>query len=86
MKEFDESRFNRLEERAWQLERELEARSRDDKSQHRRIILNEDKQVERLKLLDAYGAEIEPEEEPYIPCLDGTDRGPPRNRIVRNEE
>ena len=46
------------------------------------IILNEDKQVERPKLLDAYGIQIEPEEEPYIPCLDGTDRGPPRNRIV----
>jgi len=52
------------------------------------IILNEDKQVERPKLLDAYGVEIDPEEEPYIPCLDGTDRGPPRARIVgvKNEE
>ena len=52
------------------------------------IILNEDKQVERPKLLDAYGVEIEPEEEPYIPCLDGTDPVPPRTRIVgvRNEE
>ena len=46
------------------------------------IILNEDKQVERPKLLDAYGVEIDPEDEPYIPCLDGTDRGPPRTRIV----
>jgi len=45
------------------------------------IILNEDKQVEKPKLLDAYGVEIDPEEEPYIPCLDGTDRGPPRTRI-----
>ena len=52
------------------------------------IILNEEKQAERPKLLDAYGVEIGPEEEPYIPCLDGTDRGPPRTRIVgvRNEE
>jgi len=46
------------------------------------IILNEDKQAERPKLLDAYGVEIDPEEEPYIPCLDGTDRGPPRTRLV----
>jgi len=46
------------------------------------IILNEDKQVERPKLVDAYGVEIDPEEEPYIPCLDGTHRGPPRARIV----
>ena len=45
------------------------------------IILDEDKQVEKPKLLDAYGVEIDPEEEPYIPCLDGTDRGPPRARI-----
>jgi len=52
------------------------------------IILSEDKQVERPKLLDAYGVEIDPEEEPYIPCLDGTDRGQPRTRIVgvRNDE
>ena len=52
------------------------------------IILNEDKQVDSPKLLDAYGVEIDPEEEPYIPCLDGTDRGPPRTRIVgvKNEE
>ena len=50
------------------------------------IILNEDKQVESPKLLDAYGVEIDPEEEPYIPCLDGTDQCPPRNRIVRNGE
>jgi hypothetical protein len=55
-------------------------------AKNRRIILNKDKQVKRPKLLDAYGAEIEPEEEPYIPCLDGTDRGPSRNRIVRSEE
>ena len=54
-------------------------------AKNKRIILHEDKQVEHPKLLDAYGAEIEPEEEPYIPCLDGTDRGPPRNRIVRSE-
>ena len=46
------------------------------------IILDEDKQVDRPKLLDAYGVEIDPEEEPYIPCLDGTDRGPPRTRLV----
>jgi len=46
------------------------------------IILNEDKQVESHKLLDAYGVEINPEEEPYIPCLDGTHRGPPRARIL----
>ena len=50
------------------------------------IILSEEKQTERPKLLDAYGAEIEPEEEPYIPCLDGTDQCPPRNRIVRSDE
>jgi len=47
------------------------------------IIMNEDKQTERPKLLDAYGVEIDPEEEPYIPCLDGTDCGPPRTRIVK---
>jgi hypothetical protein len=46
------------------------------------ITLNEDKQAERPKLLDAYGVEIDPEEEPYIPCLDGTDPVPPRTRIV----
>ena len=39
------------------------------------IILNEDKPVEKPVLVDAYGVPIEPEEEPYIPCLDGTDRG-----------
>jgi len=52
------------------------------------IILNEDEQVERPRLLDAYGVEIGPEEEPYIPCLDGTDPVPPRTRIVgvKNEE
>jgi len=86
MKKFDEFRFNRLEERARQSTLKLAERSRDDKSQRGRIILNEDKQTERPKLLDAYGVEIEPEEEPYIPCLDGTDQCPPRNRIVRNGE
>jgi len=49
----------------------------------RRIIsLNENKQDERPRLLDAYGVEIDPEEEPYIPCLDGTHRGPPRARLL----
>jgi len=47
-----------------------------------RIILNEDKPDERSRLVDAYGVEIGPEEEPYIPCLDGTDYGPPRTRIL----
>ena len=47
------------------------------------IILNEEKQAEHPKLLDAYGVEIAPEEEPYIPCLDGTDHGPPRARLVK---
>jgi hypothetical protein len=46
------------------------------------IILNEDKQVEHPKLLDAYGVEIESEEEPYIPCLDGTHRGTRRVRLL----
>jgi len=46
------------------------------------IILNEDKQVEHPKLLDAYGVEIDPEEEPYIPCLDGTHRGAPPVRLL----
>jgi hypothetical protein len=30
MKDFDEFRFNRLEERAWRLERELKARGKAD--------------------------------------------------------
>ena len=50
------------------------------------IILNEDKPVERPKLLDANGVPIDPEEEPYIPCLDGTDPVPPRTRILGIQE
>jgi arsenate reductase-like glutaredoxin family protein len=47
-----------------------------------RIIMNEDQPVERPGLVDAYGVEIGPEEELYIPCLDGTDPVPPRSRIL----
>ena len=51
-----------------------------DKDQ-RVIMLNEDKAV-CPELVDAYGVPIDPEEEPYIPCLDGTDPVPPRTRIL----
>ena len=47
-----------------------------------RIIMNEDQPVERPGLVDAYGVETGPEEELYIPCLDGTDPVPPRSRIL----
>jgi hypothetical protein len=46
------------------------------------IILNEDKPVDSPRLVDAYGVPIDPEEEPYIPCLDGTDPVPPRTHIL----
>ena len=50
-----------------------------------RIILNGDKQVQRPALLDAYGVEIDPREELYIPCLDGTHRGEYRDTKRRKK-
>ena len=80
------------ENEAWKSEMEIMEEKRrakvkgrnPEKGKHsgRIILLNESEQVESPKLVDAYGVDIVPEKEPYIPCLDGTDPCPPRTRLT----